>query len=151
MGHPSLAAGPSMADPPQRGSDRSPPSKRSNLVDNLCIAAYCWSFLVFGLQVALLGPTSSEVAQSLGVLEADLGIVYTVNGFISIIGAVPSGWAIDKLPGHMVLAVSLALEVRRGVSWQMPYVGSSSGCTHDGEPLLHIAEQETRESSWNDV
>jgi predicted MFS family arabinose efflux permease len=102
-----------MAWNPQHRGDR-PSPKRSRLVDNLCIAAYCWSFLVFGLQVALLGPTSSEVAQSLGVLEADLGVVYTVNGFISIIGAIPSGWAIDKLPGHVVLAMSLALEVGGG-------------------------------------
>jgi predicted MFS family arabinose efflux permease len=49
------------------------------------------------------------------VVEADLGIIFTINGLASIVGAMPSGYLIDKMPGHLVLAAALALEV--GVWW----------------------------------
>eukprot|EP00879_Flechtneria_rotunda_P004360 GHRR01004611.1.p1 GENE.GHRR01004611.1~~GHRR01004611.1.p1 ORF type:complete len:484 (+),score=180.38 GHRR01004611.1:284-1735(+) len=77
----------------------------------LCnIAAYSFSFLVFGMQVNLLGPTASVLATRVGVIEPDLGVIFTINGLASIIGALPSGWLVDKLPGHAVLASALAFE-----------------------------------------
>eukprot|EP00775_Hariotina_reticulata_P008475 gene8475-8658_t len=62
------------------------------------------------MQVNLLGPTASVVAQQVGVVEADLGLVFTVNGIASIVGGLPSGWVVDRLPGHAVLAAALAFE-----------------------------------------
>lgn len=76
------------------------------------VLAYGYSFLVFGLQVNLLGPTASVQAARLGVAEADLGLIFTVNGLASIIGAVPSGWLVDKLPGHAVYAAAMAFQVK---------------------------------------
>lgn len=75
------------------------------------IVAYSYSFLVFGLQVNLLGPTASVQASRLGVTEADLGLIFTVNGLASIIGALPSGWLVDKLPGHLIYAAAMAFQV----------------------------------------
>jgi predicted MFS family arabinose efflux permease len=53
----------------------------------------------------------SVLARKLGVVEADLGVIFTINGLASIVGAVPSGYLIDKMPGHLVLAAALAFEV----------------------------------------
>jgi MFS family permease len=75
------------------------------------IVAYSFSFLVFGLQVNLLGPTAAVLAAKIGVVEADLGFIFTINGFASIIGALPSGWLVDKLPGHAVYAAAHAFQV----------------------------------------
>jgi len=85
--------------------------KRSSWVTWACVLAYSYSFVAFGLQVNLLGPTVSVLARKLGVVEADLGIIFTINGLASIVGAMPSGYLIDKLPGHLVLAAALAFEV----------------------------------------
>jgi hypothetical protein len=114
---------------------------RSRWTDIFCIAAYCYCFLVFGLQVNLLGPTARELAASLQVVEADLGVIFTLNGFISIIGAVPAGWAVDKLPGHVVLTVSLAAEVRvlQGSAMPTGHTGvcsSSAYEVHTGHSML---------------
>jgi MFS family permease len=76
-----------------------------------CIIAYSFSFLVFGLQVNLLGPTAAVLAAKIGVVEADLGFIFTINGLASIIGALPSGWLVDKLPGHAVYAAAHAFQV----------------------------------------
>ncbi|KAF8055830.1 hypothetical protein HT031_006605 [Scenedesmus sp. PABB004] len=76
----------------------------------LSVAAYGFSFLVFGVQVNLLGPTASALAARVGVVEADLGVIFTVNGAASIVGALPSGWLVDRLPGHAVLGAALAME-----------------------------------------
>lgn len=75
------------------------------------VLAYAYSFIAFGLQVNLLGPTVSVLARKLDVVEADLGIIFTINGLASIVGAMPSGYLIDKMPGHLVLAAALAFEV----------------------------------------
>lgn len=77
-----------------------------------CVLAYSYSFIAFGLQVNLLGPTASVLARKLGVVEADLGVIFTINGLASILGAMPSGYLVDKMPGHLVLAAALAFEVR---------------------------------------
>lgn len=77
-----------------------------------CVLAYAYSFVAFGLQVNLLGPTVSVLARKLNVVEADLGVIFTINGLASIVGAMPSGYLIDKMPGHLVLAAALAFEVR---------------------------------------
>ncbi|KAF6265167.1 hypothetical protein COO60DRAFT_1118639 [Scenedesmus sp. NREL 46B-D3] len=74
------------------------------------VIAYSFSFLVFGLQVNLLGPTAAVLAAKIGVVEADLGFIFTVNGLASIIGALPSGWLVDKLPGHAVYAAAHAFQ-----------------------------------------
>uniref|UniRef100_A0A383VLH6 Major facilitator superfamily (MFS) profile domain-containing protein n=1 Tax=Tetradesmus obliquus TaxID=3088 RepID=A0A383VLH6_TETOB len=75
-----------------------------------CICAYSFSFLVFGLQVNLLGPTAAVLAAKIGVVEADLGFIFTITGLASIIGALPSGWLVDKLPGHAVYAAAHAFQ-----------------------------------------
>lgn len=86
-------------------------SSSSSWVTWCCVLGYSLSFAAFGLQVNLLGPTASVLARKLEVVEADLGIIFTINGFASIVGAMPSGYLTDKLPGHMVLAAALAFEV----------------------------------------
>ena len=66
---------------------------------------------VTSLHVNLLGPTASVLAARLGVSEADLGLVFTLNGFASILGGLPAGWLVDRLPGHAVLACALSFQV----------------------------------------
>lgn len=53
-----------------------------------------------------------------------------VNGLISILGAAPSGWMTDNLPGHMLLAGSLLLQVR---AWNAAYYAVPCDC----EPGIH--------------
>lgn len=79
---------------------------------SLCIAAYGGSFLVFGISVNILGPTIKELAAQTGTSEPDLGgILFTLTGAASSLMAIPSGWLVDALPGHMVLALSMAAQV----------------------------------------
>jgi hypothetical protein len=54
-----------------------PPTRRATAL--LSILAYSFSFAVFGLQVNLLGPSLSVVAQRVGRPEADLGIIFTLS------------------------------------------------------------------------
>ena len=76
------------------------------------IAAYGFCFFCFGMQVNMLGPSVDALAARAAVRVDDLGYVSTLTGFISIVGAVPSGWMVDRLPGHLVLAAMSVLEVR---------------------------------------
>ena len=114
-------------------SNPSPSSSRA-WVTWASVAAYAYSFVSFGLQVNLLGPTVSVLARKLGVVEADLGVIFTINGLASILGAVPSGYLVDKMPGHLVLAAALAFEVGGvGVGWGCLL---SWECMHVGMAIL---------------
>jgi len=77
----------------------------------LCILAYCSSFVAFGLELNIVGPTLHDLASRTQLSEADLGIIFTVTGLLSSLGAIPAGWLVDRLPGHMVLAGSLMFQV----------------------------------------
>lgn len=102
----------------------------------LCsVVGYCFAFFMFGLQVNLLGPTATVLAHKLGVVEPDLGVIFTINGLTSIIGAMPSGSLIDKLPGHAVLAAALAFEVGVG-GGHWPTCTPQSRCSTAVSPVM---------------
>jgi hypothetical protein len=78
-----------------------------------CLIGYSMSFIVFGSQVSILGPTIAGLAKRLNVEEPDLSPLFTALGVSCIISGTPSGWLVDRLPTHHVLVGSLLVEVRR--------------------------------------
>ncbi|KXZ55589.1 hypothetical protein GPECTOR_2g1139 [Gonium pectorale] len=83
------------------------PSGRYLLV---CLIGYSMSFVVFGSQVSILGPTIAALAEKLRVEEADLSPLFTALGVSCIVSGTPSGWLVDRLPTHHVLVGSLLVE-----------------------------------------
>lgn len=77
-----------------------------------CLIGYSMSFIVFGSQVSILGPTIAALAGKLGVEEPDLSPLFTALGVSCIVSGTPSGWLVDRLPTHHVLLGSLLVEVR---------------------------------------
>ena len=76
-----------------------------------CLIGYSLSFIVFGSQVSILGPTISSLAERLHVNEPDMSPLFTALGVSCIISGTPSGWLVDRLPVHHVLIGSLLVEV----------------------------------------
>ena len=76
-----------------------------------CLVGYCMSFIVFGSQVSILGPTIAALADKLGVEEPDLSPLFTALGVSCIVSGTPSGWLVDRIPTHHVLLGSLLVEV----------------------------------------
>ncbi len=77
-----------------------------------CLIGYSMSFIVFGSQVSILGPTIAGLADRLGVEEPDLSPLFTALGVSCIVSGTPSGWLVDRMPTHHVLIGSLVIEVR---------------------------------------
>ncbi|EFJ49439.1 hypothetical protein VOLCADRAFT_89859 [Volvox carteri f. nagariensis] len=75
-----------------------------------CILGYSLSFIVFGSQVSILGPTIAALAERLHVDEPDLSPLFTALGVSCIVSGTPSGWLVDRVPTHHVLAGSLLVE-----------------------------------------
>ncbi|GIL79805.1 hypothetical protein Vretimale_12423 [Volvox reticuliferus] len=75
-----------------------------------CLIGYSLSFVVFGSQVSILGPTIAALAERLHVAEPDLSPLFTALGISCIVSGTPSGWLVDHLPTHHVLVGSLLLE-----------------------------------------
>ncbi|GLI68054.1 hypothetical protein VaNZ11_012349 [Volvox africanus] len=75
-----------------------------------CLIGYSLSFVVFGSQVSILGPTIAPLADRLHVAEPDLSPLFTALGISCIVSGTPSGWLVDRLPTHHVLVGSLLLE-----------------------------------------
>ncbi|GLC40677.1 hypothetical protein PLESTM_001100600 [Pleodorina starrii] len=75
-----------------------------------CLIGYSLSFIVFGSQVSILGPTIAGLAERLHVEEADLSPLFTALGVSCIVSGTPSGWLVDRLPTHHVLVGSLLVE-----------------------------------------
>ena len=73
---------------------------------------YCLAFMSFGLEVNLMGPTIPTLARRAGVAEADMGPLFTLTGLTCLIGAFPSGYLVDRMPGHVILGVAMLLQVR---------------------------------------
>ncbi len=76
----------------------------------ICLIGYSMSFIVFGSQVSILGPTIKPLAAQLGVEEPDLSPLFTALGVSCILSGTPSGWLVDRLPTHHVLIGSLLIE-----------------------------------------
>ena len=76
----------------------------------ICLIGYSMSFIVFGSQVSILGPTIKPLAEQLGVEEPDLSPLFTALGISCIVSGTPSGWLVDRLPTHHVLIGSLLVE-----------------------------------------
>eukprot|EP00199_Chlamydomonas_sp_CCMP681_P000514 CAMPEP_0119101024 /NCGR_PEP_ID=MMETSP1180-20130426/156_1 /TAXON_ID=3052 ORGANISM="Chlamydomonas cf sp, Strain CCMP681" /NCGR_SAMPLE_ID=MMETSP1180 /ASSEMBLY_ACC=CAM_ASM_000741 /LENGTH=464 /DNA_ID=CAMNT_0007085039 /DNA_START=71 /DNA_END=1466 /DNA_ORIENTATION=- len=72
--------------------------------------AWCATSCVFGIQASILGPTASILASHLGCQESDLGPVIGMGGICTLLGGLPSGWLIDRVPGNRLLAVTLTLQ-----------------------------------------
>lgn len=77
----------------------------------ICLVGYCLSFVVFGSQVSILGPTLGTLARRLDVSEPDLSPLFTALGVSCIVSGTPSGWVVDRVPVHHVLIGSLLIEV----------------------------------------
>mmetsp|Transcript_9121 Transcript_9121/g.15934 ORF Transcript_9121/g.15934 Transcript_9121/m.15934 type:complete len:507 (-) Transcript_9121:653-2173(-) len=76
----------------------------------VCLLGYSLSFIIFGSQVSILGPTINALAQRLNVSEPDLSPLFTALGVSCIISGTPSGWVVDRFPSHYVLIGSLLVE-----------------------------------------
>ncbi len=76
-----------------------------------CLIGYSMSFIVFGSQVSILGPTIEALADRLNVEAPDLSPLFTALGVSCIISGTPSGWLVDRVPTHHVLVGSLLVEV----------------------------------------
>ncbi|GFR48845.1 hypothetical protein Agub_g10798 [Astrephomene gubernaculifera] len=75
-----------------------------------CLIGYSLSFVVFGSQVSILGPTIAALANKLHVEEPDLSPLFTALGVSCIVSGTPSGWLVDRVPTHRVLAGSLLVQ-----------------------------------------
>ncbi|GIL79806.1 hypothetical protein Vretifemale_9097 [Volvox reticuliferus] len=84
-----------------------------------CLIGYSLSFVVFGSQVSILGPTIAALAERLHVAEPDLSPLFTALGISCIVSGTPSGWLVDHLPTHHVLVGSLLLEVRSAMGFRL--------------------------------
>ncbi|KAG2498357.1 hypothetical protein HYH03_003616 [Edaphochlamys debaryana] len=71
---------------------------------------YIIASLVLGIELNLLGPTVASIAQQLSTSEAALGPVVGLGGIGLLVGGIPAGWLLDRLPGHLVFATALALQ-----------------------------------------
>lgn len=77
---------------------------------SVCLLGYSLSFIIFGSQVSILGPTIKPLSEKLGVDVTDLSPLFTALGVSCIISGTPSGWVVDRYPTHHVLIVSLLIE-----------------------------------------
>ncbi|KAJ9504836.1 hypothetical protein QJQ45_030524, partial [Haematococcus lacustris] len=75
-----------------------------------CLLGYSLSFVIFGSQVSILGPTVNPLALKLGVSEADLSPLFTALGVSCIASGPPSGWLVDRMPTHRVLVGALLVQ-----------------------------------------
>lgn len=82
----------------------------SNQYIALCLLGYSLSFIIFGSQVSILGPTINPLAERLGVTEPDLSPLFTALGLACVISGTPSGWLVDRVPTHRVLLGSLSVQ-----------------------------------------
>ena len=99
-----------MHSPPSTMSDP-PPALELSRYHLICLIGYSLSFVIFGSQVSILGPTIKPLAERLEVDETDLSPLFTALGVSCIISGTPSGWVVDRFPTHRVLIVSLLVEV----------------------------------------
>jgi MFS family permease len=86
-------------------------ARYSNSYIYTCLIGYSLSFVIFGSQVSILGPTIQPLAERLSVAEADLSPLFTALGISCIVSGTPSGWLVDRVPTHHVLIGSLLVEV----------------------------------------
>lgn len=89
-----------------------PPHARAQAYIYTCLLGYSMSFIIFGSQVSILGPTIKPLAARLHVDEPDLSPLFTSLGISCIISGTPSGWLVDRVATHYVLVGSLLIEVR---------------------------------------
>jgi FHS family Na+ dependent glucose MFS transporter 1 len=73
--------------------------------------AYYAVFVAFGLMVAALGPALPSLAAQTGTDLSRISMVFTARSLGFILGASLVGRVFDRLPGHPVLAVVLAVMV----------------------------------------
>ena len=64
--------------------------------------------------MALVGPLASHLARQASVEEADLGPLQALSGLALLFGGWPSGWLVDRIPGHSLLLLS---ELIQAVGW----------------------------------
>uniref|UniRef100_A0A7S3VJM8 Major facilitator superfamily (MFS) profile domain-containing protein n=1 Tax=Dunaliella tertiolecta TaxID=3047 RepID=A0A7S3VJM8_DUNTE len=93
---------------PGSNSSDNPPLSKGYVYT--CLLGYSMSFIIFGSQVSILGPTIKPLADRLSVDEPDLSPLFTALGVSCIVSGTPSGWLVDRLPTHNVLVGSLVVE-----------------------------------------
>ncbi|GIL77296.1 hypothetical protein Vretifemale_6767, partial [Volvox reticuliferus] len=71
---------------------------------------YCLASLILGIELNIVGPTVDSLAAQVGATEAALGGVVGLGGIGLLLGGLPAGWLLDRLPGHTVLTSALVLQ-----------------------------------------
>lgn len=74
------------------------------------LALYFLSFMLFGCEVNVLGPTLTPLAHKLNVKSADLSPLFTALGIATVVGGIPSGWLVDRVPGHIIMPIALIIQ-----------------------------------------
>ena len=71
--------------------------------------AYYAAFVAMGISQASLGPTLPGLAQNVGVNLGLISILFTARAVGSLLISFFSGWAYNRLRGHLVMGVMIAL------------------------------------------
>jgi FHS family Na+ dependent glucose MFS transporter 1 len=72
-------------------------------------AGYYAIFAVYGLTMAVLGPTLPRLAENTGGTLQAISFLFVARSAGSLIGSLLSGPLFDRLPGHQVLAVFIVM------------------------------------------
>ena len=72
-------------------------------------AGYYAIFVVYGLSMAVLGPTLPRLAENTGGTIQAISFLFVARSAGSLIGSLLSGPLFDRLQGHQVLAVFIAM------------------------------------------
>src|SRR5512143_188983 len=85
------------------------PAKAQRVAPRLLTAAYYASFLILGLETGAEGPSLPTFARhTLSTLDR-LSLIFITGSTGYLLGSLIGGRIYDRLPGHRVMAVSLAL------------------------------------------
>ena len=70
-------------------------------------AAYYAAFVAMGISQASLGPTLPGLAKNVGVDLGMIGVLFTARALGSLLISAFSGWAYNRLRGHVVMALMI--------------------------------------------
>lgn len=74
------------------------------------ILAWCFCSFVYGLLLSIVGPTAAVLATQTKSTPGDLAPVLGMGGICTIIGSIPSGALMDRLPGNPFMAGTLLFQ-----------------------------------------
>ena len=70
---------------------------------------YFWAFIALGLTTASIGPTLDALASQTSASLEQISLLFPVRSLGYLIGALLAGRLFDRLPGHPLMALGLAL------------------------------------------